>query len=51
MNESVSIFDGLAAAFQSLISQVVGYLPKVMFALLVLIFAFLGIATLLSSIL
>jgi len=37
MNESVSIFDGLATAFQNLISQVLGYLPKVMLALLVLI--------------
>lgn len=37
MNESASIFDGLATAFQTLISQVLGYLPKVMLALLVLV--------------
>jgi len=41
MNESVSIFDGLATAFQNLISQVVGYLPKVMLALVVLIFGWI----------
>jgi len=37
MNESASIFDGLATAFQTLISQVLGYLPKVTLALLVLV--------------
>ena len=41
MNESVSIFDGLATAFQDFISQVIGYLPKVTLALVVLIFGWI----------